>query len=58
MLLKMFNHDSAGAVIERVCKDILELNEAITNGWVSAPHLIGVKPAKPEKAVKTAPDKE
>ncbi len=43
MLLKMFNRDEQGTLVERVCSDILDLNEAITQGWVTAPHLIGQK---------------
>ncbi|MFY4731405.1 hypothetical protein [Nitrospira sp. BLG_2] len=43
MLLKMFNHDEQGTLIHKLCKDVLELNEAITQGWATAPHLIGKK---------------
>lgn len=51
MLLKMFNHDSTGSLIEKLCKDPLELNEAITEGWVTAPHLINKTAQTMEDAV-------
>lgn len=40
MLLKLFNRSEDGTLIEKVCKDIMELNEAFTAGWATAPHLI------------------
>jgi len=50
MLLKLFNRSEDGTLIEKVCRDIIELNEAFSAGWATAPHLI----KKVEQAAESA----